>query len=298
MAAAEAAQRAGTGRIETRAKVSSWTTDRSNRSANRSANRHAHLWQLPDGTGLHAPFGRLTANGSTGELCCHLCGRWFRSLGAHVRVHGYTAEGYREAMGLMRSRALTATDLSQAISRRQADRYRQTPDLRDALAEGHRQARARQSDGHGRTSRSARPEREASRQAELDRGRGTVQARREAQLAQRLASLGITDLGDYLRSAHDAGVSLQTMAGVTGLGRTRLRRALIEAGVDERPPGWNSPAGKRSRALAADAAAARRVGTQDIRAWLRERRAQGWSLAQLGHAVDRSGRWVRWRLDS
>lgn len=69
--------------------------------------RHAHLWVLADGTGLHAPPGTLTRDAETGRLCCHLCGRWFRSLGSHVRAHGHTADTYRESMGLCRTRALT-----------------------------------------------------------------------------------------------------------------------------------------------------------------------------------------------
>ncbi len=70
--------------------------------------RHGHLWSLPDGTGLHAPPGRLVAEEGTGRLCCHLCGEWFVSLGVHVRVHGHTAGTYREAMRLPRATALVA----------------------------------------------------------------------------------------------------------------------------------------------------------------------------------------------
>jgi len=66
---------------------------------------HGHLWTLPEGTGLHAPLGRLVDDPATGRLCCHLCGRWFLSLGAHVRAHGYTADAYRDTMQLLRTRA-------------------------------------------------------------------------------------------------------------------------------------------------------------------------------------------------
>lgn len=75
----------------------------------RAAGRHEHLWSLPDGTGLHAPPGRLLAEEATGRLCCHLCGQWFAALGIHVRVHGHTAGTYREAMGLPRTSALAAS---------------------------------------------------------------------------------------------------------------------------------------------------------------------------------------------
>ncbi len=74
-----------------------------------AARRHKHLWSLPDGTGLHAPPGRLLTEEGTGRLCCHLCGEWFASLGIHVRVHGHTAGSYRAAMGLPRSTVLAAS---------------------------------------------------------------------------------------------------------------------------------------------------------------------------------------------
>ena len=74
----------------------------------RAPGRHGHLWSLPDGTGLHAPPGRLVTEVGTGRLCCHLCGQWFTALGVHVRVHGHTVGTYRQAMGLPRSSVLVA----------------------------------------------------------------------------------------------------------------------------------------------------------------------------------------------
>jgi len=69
--------------------------------------RHGHMWSLPDGTGLHAPPGRLVTDERTGRLCCHLCGDWFAALGIHVRSHGHTAGTYRAAMSLPRTTVLT-----------------------------------------------------------------------------------------------------------------------------------------------------------------------------------------------
>jgi hypothetical protein len=61
---------------------------------------------------------------------------------------------------------------------------------------------------------------------------------------------------------------------------------MTEAGITARPTGRNTPAGKRSRALAAD-----------LSLWLRQRRLEGWTLGRLGAAVGHSGHWVRWRID-
>ncbi len=100
------------------------------------AQAHAHLWSLPDGTGLHAPYGRLVSDSGTGRVCCHLCGRWFVSLGGHLRRHGHNAESYRDLIGLCRSRPLVAETLSRSIATRQRRAYRRSPALRAQLAVG------------------------------------------------------------------------------------------------------------------------------------------------------------------
>jgi hypothetical protein len=93
----------------------------------RHESQHARLWSLPDGAGLHAPYGELVVEPGTGRVCCHLCGRWFVSLGGHVRRHGYTADSYRKAMGLCRSRPLVAEALSRSIATRQRLAYQRCP---------------------------------------------------------------------------------------------------------------------------------------------------------------------------
>jgi len=216
---------------------------------------HGHLWTLPEGTGLHAPLGRLVDDPATGRLCCHLCGRWFLSLGAHVRAHGYTADAYRDTMQLLRTRA-------------------------------------------GNLESWQRLERVGTSRAQLAAGRATRARRREAHLAALLIERGAPDLSTFLRAEYAAGASLQTLAQLTGLGRNRLRADLAAAEITVRPTGCNTPAGKRSRAQAADAAAAARVGTGDLHGWLTARYDQGWSLTRLAAAVGHSAHWVRWRLDA
>ncbi|MBA2552459.1 MAG: MucR family transcriptional regulator, partial [Geodermatophilaceae bacterium] len=145
---------------------------------------HAHLWALPDGTGLHAPYGRLVRDPDSDRVCCHLCGRWFRSLGSHVRRHGLSAADYRQVMGLCRSRPLTAGDVSAAISRRQAEAYRAHPDLRERLAAGQQLARSGQLAWRARSALDVEPpaEHSAVRSDTLRRGRETRDRQREAAL--------------------------------------------------------------------------------------------------------------------
>lgn len=108
----------------------------------RRTHTHAHLWSLPDGTGLHAPYGQLVIESGTGRVCCHLCGRWYVSLGGHLRAHGHTADSYRETMGLCRSRPLIAEALSRSIAARQGEAYRRSPELPARLAIGQELSKA------------------------------------------------------------------------------------------------------------------------------------------------------------
>lgn len=261
---------------------------------------HSHMWHLPDGTGLHAAYGVLTVESGTGRLCCHLCGQWFRSLSSHVRTHGHTAESYRAELALCRSQPLTAHDLSAAIARRQQVAYHSREYVRDRLVPGQRMAR----DGSlaDLAARARREKPPAAAQAErqlrtLAAGRETSAARRQAALDERLTELGATHLSSYLRERYAEGASLEQLAVETGLGRTRLRSAVTSGGITLRKRGVNTVAGRRSRAVAAETAAALLLGTDNLRTWLRDRRAEGWTLTRLGAAVGHSSHWVRWRLD-
>lgn len=206
-----------------------------NRSA--QAHTHCHLWSLPDGTGLHAPYGQLVVESGTGRVCCHLCGRWFVSLGGHLRRHGHTAESYRAAMGLCRGRALVAEYLSRSIATRQSEAYRRSPALRARLAVGQKLSRTGQLATLASRSHSTNRSIEGTRlrRAALDAGRATRAAQRDQTLARRLHELGFDDLVGYLRHARAAGTSLRGVAKATGLGWVRLRRELDAAGITVRP---------------------------------------------------------------
>lgn len=180
--------------------------------------RHAHLWQLPDGTRLHAPVGELRRDPDTGAVCCHLCGRWFQALGSHLRVHGYTADEYRSAFGLYRSRPLTASMLSAAWSERTRVAYAGSPRLRRQLAPGRALAAS------GELNRRARAglaggepaQRHEEQQRRLAAGRATRTRRAEQAVAGRLSALGAADLACYLRTAYAGGANLDQLREATG----------------------------------------------------------------------------------
>ncbi len=261
--------------------------------------RHKHLWTLPDGTGLHAPPGRLVHDGDD-RLCCHLCGHWFAALGPHLRTHGYTAAAYRMTMDLGLATPLVARRVSRALSRRQAAAYRDDPEFRDRLVPGQRMAR------DGRLARCARDsllfgprpaERVRVRNTALEVGRRTRAQRRAETLERRLTASGAPSLAEFLRREYERGASLAELARSTGLGRARLRHAMDAATITVRSTGATTPAGRRSRAVEADAAAAASVGTDDIVRWLDEHRTAGWSLIRLARSVGHSTQWVKWRLE-
>jgi len=261
--------------------------------------RHGHLWSLPDGTGLHVPPGHLVHDQDTGRVCCHLCGRWFVSLGSHVRGHGYSADDYRAMAGLLRGRALVAPQLSAAIGQRQSRAYRRSPQVRERLAANQERARNGELAQLARSANAAgndRLERSRGRAEQLAAGRATRSRQRHEQLASRLSASAASVLSDLLRAGYSGGASLDDLARATGLGRSRLRQEMTFAGITVRPAGRNTSAGKRSRARAAERAAAARVGTDDLTSWLAERRAAGWTLTQLAAEVEHSTHWVRWRL--
>ncbi|MGH3821761.1 MAG: hypothetical protein ACRDRA_02785 [Pseudonocardiaceae bacterium] len=197
------------------------------------AQPHAHLWSLPDGTGLHAPYGQLVFESGTGRVCCHLCGRWFVSLGGHLHRHGHNAASYRDLIGLCRSRPLVAEALSRSIAIRQRKAYRRSPALRARLAVGQELSKTGQLATLAATAHTASPPAELTRlrRAALEAGRATRAAERDRALAHRLSALGFDDLASYLRHACSSGMSLRGMAKATGLGWTRLRREIDAVGA-------------------------------------------------------------------
>ncbi|MFE7277256.1 MucR family transcriptional regulator [Streptomyces sp. NPDC057623] len=234
--------------------------------------------------GRHPDFGLLIRDEEADTVICHVCGRAFRSLGAHVRVHGMTAAEYRQEFGLLRSRALSARSFSAEQSRTSRAGYQASEEAQARFARGRAMARS------GELSR--RRWNSAADQADPDELRRvrddslTAGRRIQAQLADdrlkaALHSGGFADLAQALRSVYvDGQHSIEDTARVLAVGKGRLRRLLVEHGIEVRSAGQNSTAGRRSRVQLNDRATAERVGTQDITAWLRERTAEGATLSR------------------
>jgi hypothetical protein len=261
------------------------------------APRHGHLWMLRDGTPAHVPPGRLVA-GDDGRLACHLCGRWFTHLGAHLRRHGWTAARYRDAVGLPLHMALCSADMSGQIAARQKRTWDASPQVRARFEPGRLLARTGElSRLSAEASTGQLPDAvRTARARRLAAGRATQATERQARVDAMVAEAGVTDLHALLRARYADGFSLDRLGRLAGLGRTRLRAELVAAGVEIRPSGTNQLASKQARADRNDALAAAEVGTPDIRVWLLSRYELGATLRGLARQVNRSIPWVRSRL--
>jgi ROS/MUCR transcriptional regulator protein len=74
--------------------------------------------RLPDGTPYFAPLGEVPYDPDEDKVQCHLCGDWFRFVGAsHVRWHGWTLDEYREAFHLLKRTSTAAPGVSDKLRR-------------------------------------------------------------------------------------------------------------------------------------------------------------------------------------
>ena len=95
---------------------------------------------LADGTAFYAPVGAVVIDGAL--VVCHLCGRSLRSVTAHLRVHGWTPDAYREAFGLERGQPLEGPDTRKLRAAAFASRLVFEPAVREGSAAGRERARA------------------------------------------------------------------------------------------------------------------------------------------------------------
>jgi len=65
---------------------------------------------------LYGEVGVLTYDEIEDKVQCHICGKWFRGLSAHVwQTHGWSADDYREEFGLNRGQSLVCEGTRQRL---------------------------------------------------------------------------------------------------------------------------------------------------------------------------------------
>src|SRR5271165_6517583 len=95
---------------------------------------------LADGTAFYVPVGEVLIEGSL--VTCHLCGRSFRSVTAHLSAHGWTKQQYCEAFGLERGQSLEGPETRKLRAAAFTARLLFEPAVREGSAAGRQRARA------------------------------------------------------------------------------------------------------------------------------------------------------------
>jgi hypothetical protein len=163
-------------------------------------------WRATDGTPLHYPAGTLEVDEIADRVRCHLCGRWFRSLGAHA-AHGHqmSAVEYRALIGLHPRRSLDRPGLQARKAAKMRERRQTDPGVIEGAKRGEALGRsgelqARALDVHYERGHSlARIEQLQQHDSAL--GHATA-ARHRAHRKARPWALGSPDLEAYLRSVY------------------------------------------------------------------------------------------------
>lgn len=233
---------------------------------------------LADGTAFYAPVGEVVIDGPL--VTCHLCGRSLRSVTAHLRVHGWTPDAYREAFGLERRQSLEGPDTRKLRAAAFASRLVFEPAVREGSAAGRERARTGElaSDAAAAARGRRLPEQRrrkvaqalaavpaaAITQANQDRARQHL-ARVAADVAQRH---GYPDIGSFVLDRVAGGAGLAAISRQAGLDKDWLSRHLADldpvaaAAVRQRRPGrWDA------RWLPA----LRQLGFPDVASYLHER---------------------------
>ena len=191
---------------------------------------------LADGTPFYAPIGEVLV--AEDRVTCHLCGRSFRSVTAHLRAHGWTKERYCRIFGLERGQPLEGVETRKLRSAAFTARLIFEPAVRDGSAAG--RSRARTGDLARDAAAAARgrpfPEQRRRKNAQV-RSAGrfvAANARSREQADKRLAAIassaaarsGFPDIGSLVVVRMLAGSSLAAISREIGLHKDWLSRHL------------------------------------------------------------------------
>lgn len=175
-------------------------------------------------------------------MLCHLCGRWRRSVAAHLRAHGWTKAAYCEAFGLERHQSLEGASTRKMRAVALAARLVFATAVRDGSERGRARARSGQLTAAAAAAARGRslPEqrRRKARQVMAGRSHDASAAVNKVRAARHLASVaaaaarvrGYQDIGALVRARTAEGASLAAISREAGLHKDWLSRHL--AGLD------------------------------------------------------------------
>ncbi|BBG03886.1 MULTISPECIES: hypothetical protein [Pseudonocardia] len=207
----------------------------------RPVERHP-VGALADGTPCHAPPGVMEI--ADEHARCHLCGQWFRSVGAHLRSHGWDRASYRTAFGLERGQSLEGGTTRDRRARAMRRRRAHDPVVRAGCEIGRRWAST------GELTRAAATAARGRRQPEQRRRktlrtlasipvdvRTEAAARASVSRLRAIAETMATDAGfrsfaEFIRTRVAAGDSLARLSREAGLHKDWLTRHLGTVDAD------------------------------------------------------------------
>jgi hypothetical protein len=191
---------------------------------------------LADGTLYFAPLAEVVVAGDL--VLCHLCGRWRRSVTAHLRAHGWTKEAYCEAFGLERGQSLEGAATRKLRATSFTARLVFDPAIRAGSELGRARARSGELATFAAAAARGRPIPEQRRRkvvaAMASAGHAASaeanRSRAERHLASVAASVaqehGYPDLGALVRARVAEGASLAVISREAGLHKDWLSRHL------------------------------------------------------------------------
>jgi len=233
---------------------------------------------LADGTACYAPVGEVVMDGS--RVICHLCGRSFRSVAAHLASHGWSKARYCEEFGLERSQPLEAEETRKLRAAAMTTRLIFDPAIRAGSAAGRERARTGEltkdaaAAARGRSfpeqrRRKAAQARTAPPSAVAARASRERADRRLVEIAVAAAkSLGYADIGSFVSDRQQAGISLAAMSREAGLHKDWMSRHLHKVVP---AAATTLPHASGDRADVIWLASLERLGYQDVTFYLQER---------------------------
>lgn len=197
---------------------------------------------LGDGTPSYGPIGTVVRDGD--RVLCNLCGRWFRSVVAHLRSHGWDHLAYREAFGLLRSESLEGSATRGLRAKAMTARRAHDPAVRAGCELGRELVRtgaltkAAARAALGRRQPEQRRRKTLAALAAINPEARAAGSRRRAEEHLRATAraaatrLGYPDIGALVRDRAAAGASLAAISREAGLHKDWLCRHLSTVAPD------------------------------------------------------------------
>jgi len=235
------------------------------------------LGTTADGVAYFAPIGEVMASGDL--VLCHLCGRWLRSVTAHLRAHGWSKSAYCEVFGLERGQSLEGAATRKLRAASFSARLIFEPAIRAGSERGWDRARTGALTLAAAAAARGRPlpeqRRRKARLAQAGRAQSASAEANRARAARHLVTVaaaaaargGFADIGELVRARTAAGASLAAISREAGLHKDWLSRHL---------PALDPAATRIARARPVDAddrwrPAVTALGFPDVVSYLRDR---------------------------